>query len=216
MPGKKSHGKKTIKKIKNISEDENLEDHEDITKKSNKKSLKTIDEKSEDHDDIIKKSNKKSLKSIDENTDDELSDIELNEEEVPIESDDNDEIATSYSTNQILSTYVEKNRLENSFGSGKKIDPNTPIGSLKTVEIISYLIQVGTETLNPQLKSGALNLLRQLSGRRPYPLYGSKRGGFGRGFVRGRGRRGLSSRFPQNMHNIPNKSHISHDNLYES
>lgn len=74
------------------------------------------------------------------------------------------------------------------------IDPNTPIGKLKPNEILSYLIKLGGDTLNPQLKYGSIDLLNQLTGRRRrYQMYGSKRNdnGFNRnhgGFNRNDGR----------------------------
>jgi hypothetical protein len=48
----------------------------------------------------------------------------------------------------------------------KEINPRTPIGDLKIEDVLGFLIQTGAQTLNPQLKYGALNLLQQLTGRR--------------------------------------------------
>ena len=50
--------------------------------------------------------------------------------------------------------------------SYKVIDPETPIGELSIDEILSYLINLGKESLNPGLKMGALNLLRNLKGNK--------------------------------------------------
>lgn len=202
MPGRKSRDKKNPKNNKISTENENLENQEETTTRGTKK---------RPH---------KNKKDIEDSDVDELSELDIKDEDVTIESDDNDEIISSHAMSQITPLNTEINRQENI--SGKKIDPDTPIGSLKTIEIINYLIQVGTETLNPQLKSGAISLLRQLTGRRPYPTYGSKRGSFGRGFIpRGRGRsRGMPSRFikniPDHVVNSRQQSIDYQENLYDN
>lgn len=100
------------------------------------------------------------------NEEDELSDLDLDDNDLaePETNDDNDAI--------IDNSKIKKNERI-------LIDPKTQIGKLRPDEILSYLIQLGGETLNPQLKYGALNLLRQLSGKRRNNQMnsGSKRGG---------------------------------------
>lgn len=151
-----------------------------------KKSRKPKEEEIEDEiieEEIEEKPKKKTSKSkskknkkVDE--EDELSDLDVGDEvdediESGMDGDDNDEIVSSGKAKSIK---PEK----------KVIDPNTKIGSLKTDDILSYLIQIGTDTLNPRLRSGAINLLKELKGRRrrqpnfQKPMYG-------RGFSRGRG-----------------------------
>jgi hypothetical protein len=167
MPRGKKPQETNRRKNKKVEEEEEEEEEfmneeEEVPKKSsNKKSS------------AKGKSVKKSSKRVEPDDEDDLSDLDVEEEDTPaIESADND-------------TVVSQKRERT---PAKLIDPKTPIGELKTDEILSYLIQVGTQNLNPQLKYGALNLLRQLTGRRrpaSRPAYGSKsnrnnsnRGGF--------------------------------------
>lgn len=163
MPPRSKKGQDTTSRKKKKEIEEEVEDiindddeEEDETPKKSKK-------------ETSKSSKSKKSKKADED-EDELSELEgVDDEELPVESNENDEVATSQRS--------EKRPV-------KIIDPKTPIGSLKTDDILSYLIQVGTDTLNPQLKYGALNLLQQLTGRRRRPMYGSKSN---RGFPRGGG-----------------------------
>jgi len=102
---------------------------------------------------------------------DELSDLDLEEEDQTNNNNEtNDEIIDSSKNNQLRERKI--------------IDPKSQIGKLKPDEILSYLVQLGADTLNPQLKWGSLNLLKQLTGKRIYrpPLYGSKRNGPGNNF----------------------------------
>ncbi|XWV25918.1 hypothetical protein QJ857_gp1162 [Tupanvirus soda lake] len=189
MPrGKKSQETNTRKNKKIVEdeeqedenlEDEILEDEEESTPKK-KSSKKTAP-----------KNKPKKGKKADAEDEDELSDLDVDDEDdaPAIESAENDKIVSSQKH--------ERPPI-------KVIDPKTPIGNLKTDDVLSYLIQVGTETLNPQLKYGALNLLKQLTGRRrrhPPPTYGSKsnrnfnnRGGFSQ-----RGGRGGRNSGPRNQ-----------------
>ncbi|BCS83363.1 hypothetical protein QLL95_gp0760 [Cotonvirus japonicus] len=111
------------------------------------------------------KKDKKSKKSESEDDEDKLSDLDVEGIEVdddPIETSENDEIIKTPKKNN----YVKI-----------KIDPSTPIGELKVDEVLLYLQDKGEQTLNPQLKHGARNLLNQLLGRNPNRRFGSKRGG---------------------------------------
>jgi len=92
-------------------------------------------------------------------------------------------------------------RESRTFQPRRIVDPKTPIGQLNIEDILTHLIKVGSDTLNPQLKYGAINLINQLTGRRRTGgngLNGNKnnfqRGGFGaapNGFrARGRGGQG--------------------------
>ncbi|AEQ32667.1 hypothetical protein [Acanthamoeba polyphaga mimivirus] len=123
-----------------------------------------------------KKTTKKKSKKSESESEDDLSDIDVDAEDAPIESSENDEIIAS------------------KFKPVKEIKADAPIGSLGIDDILTYLIQEGEKTLNPQLKHGARDLLNLLKGRgknfRHAPRYGSKRGGYppSRGGYRGRGR----------------------------
>lgn len=164
-------GKKESNKKKKSKDVEDSEESEDI-----------LEEEEEDTPKKSKKSSKTDKKKKKETTDeDELSDLDVDEEDgndTAPDSGDNDEIVSS-----------KPKRVEKPI---KKIDPDIAIGSLKTDEILSFLIEKGHETLNPNLKYGALNLLKELTGKRRRQQYGSKRGGhnnYPRGFnSRGRGR----------------------------
>jgi hypothetical protein len=168
MPrGKKSQEPK--KKNKKVEEDEeNVEDEiiEEEEEETPKKSKKTVSKPGKA---------KKGKKEESEN-EDELSDLEVDEEDGnTIESTENDEVITAQRP------------------PIKIIDPKIPIGQLSIQDGLSYYVQVGTDTLNPQLKYGALNLLNQLTGRRRRPpqTFGSKRGGYNpRGGYVQRGGRG--------------------------
>lgn len=125
-------------------------------------SIDDIIEEDELEEATPKKASKKSKKSSkgkkkQEEEEDELSEIEVDDEDnaedednVPVETADND---------QVVSTQKQKTPI-------KKIDPKIPVGELKANEILSYLIQLGDDNLNPTLKRGALNLLLELTGRR--------------------------------------------------
>ena len=112
-----------------------------------------------------KKKAAKKVASDTEEEDDELSDLEVGE------TDENaqDEAFTSRPHQKT---------------PRKVIDPETPIGEVKTDDILSYLIQRGADSLNPQLKQGALDLLHRLTGRRRRPPMrnnqGNNQGNFGR------------------------------------
>jgi len=136
-------GKKNMddsKKKKKTSEDDIIDDDDGIIDDDtdNKRGKKTASRKG-----------KKSKKGDEE--EDELSDLEIDIENSnqTQENNDNDVIINGQRNIQ-----------------RKAIDPNAPIGELKTDDILGYLIERGNETLNPQLKFGAINLLNQLKGRR--------------------------------------------------
>ncbi|MEM3061961.1 MAG: hypothetical protein QW303_00245 [Nitrososphaerota archaeon] len=135
-------------------------------KEDSKKKNKKIKEK--DGDEVVEEDESvKSVKTPKKEDEDELSDLELVEED---------------------SNQIEEGPLESQKNQPTKvIDPKTPIGDLKTDDILTYLIQIGKDTLNPQLKFGAYDLLMQLTGRRrrypPPPRRQFLRGG--RGWHRG-------------------------------
>lgn len=150
------------------------------TKKKTKKSLYEEEEENEvvNEDDFPKKTVKKTTTKTSkskkvETTDDEdeLSDLPLDEENMPPETMEHDEVFT--------------NNKNYSFNGGK------PIESMKIDEIINYLINYGETQFNPELRDGAKNLLYRLrgggqrfnggGGRPPFhkqQFSGSKRGGF--------------------------------------
>lgn len=132
---------------------------EDLIKKSRGKKVKD-EEENEEEDEIIqinksvkRSGSKKSLsKKKKDDSEDELSDLELNDE------DDN-------------SGHV-KNEKNAMF---QKIDSSTPIEKLNINEILSYLYFKGEDSFNPKLKFGALNLMKDLTGKKRRS--GSKREG---------------------------------------
>lgn len=135
--------------------DKNVSDKQ-IEQKTSKKSTS---KKPSDKKTSTKKSSSKSSKKDED--EDSLSDID-----VDVEGDAQDEVV---STKPAQPEY-------------KIIDPKSRLCDLKPDAILSYLIKLGTDELNPQLKIGSLNLLKQLTGRRRRhpPMYGgggSKRGG---------------------------------------
>lgn len=139
------------RKTKKDEDDDIIEDAEEETPKPKKKSGSKRA--------APKKSNKKAkeAKEAKEDTgsdqddggdeDDELSDLDVND------TDDNAQ------DESLTSRPIQKT-------PKKVIDPETPVGDLKTEDILSYLIQRGADSLNPQLKHGALDLLHRLTGRR--------------------------------------------------
>ena len=161
MPrGKKAQEPTTKKRGKKVVEEEDVDDiiEEEEEQPSSKRSNKKQSVKSS-------KTSKRKKQESDE--EDELSDLDVDEDDCANESADNDEIVTTHKH--------ERQPI-------KLIDPKVPIGDLKIDEVLSYLIQLGNDTLNPQLKFGALNLKQQLIGRRrrpPQNFGGSKRNNFG-------------------------------------
>lgn len=199
MPrGKKNQEPTTTKRGKKVVEEEEDEDVEDLIdeeeappKKPNKKTPAKTTARG-----------KKSKKNVsEEEEEDDLSSIDVDEEDAPNESGE---------TEEVISTHKAEKPPH------KVIDPKTPIGQLKPVDILSYLIRVGIDDANPTLKYGALNLSKQLTGqRRRTPNYGSKgnrynqnnynqnnyRGGFRGG--RGGNVRGGMQRSMSRNHNMP-------------
>ena len=174
--GKRETTPKRNKKIveEEEEEEENIEDEIIEEEPPKRKSSKKV---------VVKgKNNKKGKKDEDE---DELSDLDVDEEDQPaIESAENDVVISS----QIHDRQPRK-----------MIDPKTPIGQLSIQDGLSYYIQLGEDSCNPQLKYGALNLLKQLTGRRRNgpQNFGSKsnHGGFvPRGGFQQRGGRGAGQR----------------------
>lgn len=106
----------------------------------------------------------------------------------------------------------EKNDTRRSWESYPKTDPKAAIGTLKTDEILKFLIDRGSESLNPRLKFGAISLLQDLTGQRRRG-HGSKRGGY-------RGNH-FGSSFPRRRYDgysNGSKSQLfasANDNLYE-
>ena len=161
------------------------------TSSRKKKGKKPVEDEYDDDDEIInevvpKKSKKvsdkkKSKKSRKDEPEDELSDIDIDNESGN-DLEGNDEVINGDS-------FSKRKQIPR-----KEIDPETPIGELKTEDILSYLINIGNDTLNPQLKFGSLDLLNQLTGRRRrQPMYGANRGNFnqrGRGYMGDGGGRG--------------------------
>lgn len=147
---KKKKSKDIIEEEVEEEEDEDLLEEEPV-KKSKKNSK------------VDKKKSKK--EAAPEESEDDLSDLDIEDDIAEgNDSGDNDEI---------ISHKSRKNEKERQ--PIKKIDPETPIGSLKIDEILSFLIQKGDESLNPQLKFGSLNLLKELTGKkRRGQMYGSK------------------------------------------
>ena len=182
-----------------------------------RKSKKVVEEEEEDvtSDEVIEepksgrktaskakpaKKGKKRVEDDDEDSD-ELSDLPVDDIEALEDSGDNDEVVTNNKPDR---------------PPRKIIDPKSRIGSLGIDDILAYLIQVGEQNMNPQLKYGAINLLGQLSGRRRRPpqqnfirrgTFGSPRGTYmqrgGGGGGRGGGRGGLVPlpRGPRNQGN---------------
>jgi len=136
------------KKTKKDEDDDIIDDAEEETPKPKKKSASKR---------AAPKKPSKKAKEVKEDTgsdqddggddDDELSDLDVND------TDDNAQ-DESFTSRPIQRT------------PKKVIDPETPVGDLKTEDILSYLIQRGADSLNPQLKHGALDLLHRLTGRR--------------------------------------------------
>ena len=148
---KKSESNK--KKVKKIEENDEVSDEEVQEEgEDEKKSKKT------------KKHSSKTKKVDDE--DDELSDLDVEAEEAVVESADQNDMVTSNQSN-----------FNNKF---RTIDPKSRLCDLKADAILNYLIQLGNDDLNPQLKYGALNLLKQLTGkRRNHPqMYGNQTHGY--------------------------------------
>lgn len=148
----------------------------------------------------IKKKNldkeKKNKKKVKED-DSEISDIDLDENEVnehqSNETNDNDD-----SSKQNEDEYENGNqhKIEQLY---EDVDPKSRLCDLRPDKILSYLIKLGNDTLNPQLKFGALNLLKTLQGRRRRrTAYGSKRGGGYQNPGRYPGRGRSISNYPQN------------------
>ena len=164
---KKSDESSSKKKSRKVVEDDVDEIEDEIIDDSPKKTRKAKENKP---------TTKKSSRKAKETDEDELSDIDVDEENSG-DTAENDEVIEGGPQRKPIQR--------------KDINPDTPIGELKTDDILSYLINVGTDTLNPQLKYGAIGLLNQLTGRRRrQPVYGSKSRNFGRGgyVQRGRGR----------------------------
>jgi len=194
--------------------------------KDSKKRNKTIEDEEleiESADDEPKKSkdmsrdkrNKKSKKvDSDSEQEDELSDLELDQQEASatnnvmendVDSIMNDTMDITDTTNMIEDRHRNTNSSQKSThqqkSQHKMIDATIPIGQLKTDEILSYLIQIGKRDLNPKLQSGALNLLKELTGRRRHPpKYGSKPNyhgynGYGQGPYPNHSGRGYNQRY---------------------
>lgn len=190
----------TNNKKKKQVEDEELEAEEleeEETKDSTKKNKKTIKQTK----DKKKKADAEEKEDAEEDPLTDLDAEEIDETAETGESGENDEVVSSHKQER---------------PPVKVIDPKTPIGTLKTDDILTYLIQVGADTLNPQLKFGALNLLQQLTGRRRRthpPSYGSKRGGYPRGFVQRGGRGGGRGFMPRIQ--PPARGQTEQNDLYE-
>lgn len=191
MPKSKKETSNSSKRRSKKEEDDEeqeveIEENESKKKSTSKKPSKTsAKSKKSDKSDKSDKPDKTGNDS-----EDDLSDLDVDEEVSQLEITDNDEVVVSQKPER---------------PPRKLIDPSTPIGQLNTQDILSYLIKIGEDNLNPQLRFGALNLLQQLTGGRRRPAYGSKSGrfeqnksqnqgppqGFGRGMnmaSRGRGR----------------------------
>lgn len=171
---------KVSRKVKKTTDDDDDDDNNDIIEENPNYRKKSVP--------IPKPKDKRNRRSAEDDQEDELSDINIDDEEDMRheETGDNDEVVSSQRTPRVR----------------KIIDPKTPIGSLRTDDVLSYLAQVGEDTLNPYLKRGALRLLGELTGRPRYPpqQYGSKRGSYNnqsqRGYAsnynsRGRGMGGM-------------------------
>ncbi len=143
------------KKVKKVEDDlEEVSDEEVQEEEDEKKSKKS-------------KNQKNKTKKVDDE-DEELSDLEVEAEDAVVESTDQNDMITSNQSN-----------FNNKF---KTIDPKSRLCDLKADAILNYLVQLGNNDLNPQLKYGALNLLRQLTGtgkRRNHPqMYGNQPHGY--------------------------------------
>lgn len=207
--------RKTKKKTDDDDSDDNIiEEIDSMKKKVNKKSIARPKGK---------KDKKIERQEQEQEEEDALSELDINDDDnEPVESAENDEV-------------VINNRLSRSLDRmpNKIIDSKIPIGSLKTDDILNYLmqtskdspnpqlvlnylIQIGKDTLNPQLRYGAINLLRQLTGRRRrYPQNGSKRNenynnnnSLNRSNSRGR------SRGPPSKNSQRSSLNNTHDDLY--
>jgi hypothetical protein len=189
LPVKKGKASKKVVEESEEEIDDEIIDEEPVVKKGSKKGAKTSAS-------TAKKSSKKAKPAKDEDDEDELSEIDIDDEDAPDEEEedqeeDHDEVVHSAAGH---GAHQERPPVPR-----KVIDPKTPIGQLNIEDVLGHLINVGTETLNPQLKYGAINLLNQLTGRRrPFRPNnnGNTRGGFqqrgpggngpnggGRGFV---------------------------------
>jgi hypothetical protein len=178
MPRGKKTRETTNKKNRKIEEEdeENIDeiiDEETPKKKSAKKASMVTSKTS-------KKGKKPEIKEDikEADSEDDLSDLDVDDEDT---LDDNDRPVESAENDTVVSSQKHERPPR------KIIDPKTPIGQLSIQDGLNYYIQLGEESCNPQLKFGALNLLKQLTGRRRRypPTFGSKtnrnfnpRGGF--------------------------------------
>lgn len=132
-----------------------------VKKVSDNKSRKAIEDEVDEilaESETVPKKTRKVQKKVKEPSEDEISEInefdnlDSDEEEEPpvVESSDNDSVVKQKPRQPFKKNLV---------------DPTTPIGELSIVDGLRYYIQLGESSCNPQLRQGALNLLRQLTGR---------------------------------------------------
>ncbi len=208
-------GKKSKKdEDQDIEDVENNEDVEELELENKKKSSRSSKSSKSSGSSKLSKSSKssrssktKKSKKTDNNTgdagedeEDELSDLDVHDDDMPAETNDQDEIVTFKPERPPI----------------KIIDPKSQIGKLKPEEILNYLIQYGTENTNPTLKVGAIILLKKITGKYRRPNNnGSKRNGPPRGFPRGGGRGGGGRGFnPRNQQRgqVPPQENLYDDN----
>ena len=171
---------------------------ESVSKKSKKH--EEVDEVDVDVDEVELVSKKTSKKSSKDKSS-KKKPIEVEDDLSELDIDDDDDIPAHESAEN--DTVVQTVQKEREKPVRKTIDPKTPIGELSIQDGLNYYIQLGDQTCNPSLKYGALNLLKDLTGRRrPGQNYGSKsnRNGNGgpqfnqRGGSQNRGRGGSQNR----------------------
>lgn len=165
---KKSKKEELEEDIEDIEELDDSEEPKKSSKKTSKPSGKTSSKssKSSRSGKMSKKKGRKNETDDEEDEEDELSDLPVDDDDIPAETNEQDEIITSKNDKQPY----------------KIIEPKTQIGKLKPVEILDYLIQYGTENTNQTLRSGAIILKKKITGKFKRSNFGSKRGAPPRGF----------------------------------
>lgn len=188
MPRTTKGSVKTIKKNKKTSKDIGKQNKKNKVENSISESdsehhikISTSDDNNDDYsdnndnneDNDIENTNIKKKNKVIKNKQDEISEMEFDDAGEPVNKKKNNTNRTKKIIDPIIQNDIDAedeiiyNRDEipkKQYPRYPQTDPTKPIGELNIEEILSYLIEQGRDSLNPKLKNGSLNLLRELKG----------------------------------------------------
>jgi len=189
-------------RTKQTSKHDSDDDDDDVIEEPVKVSKKKVNKEKEVKETKVKEKEKEKEKEVKKSS-----------KKVKDESDDEDDESNEFAIDTSnIPLETKKSRY----------DVNKPLGECTLMEVFDYLIELGTDNMNPQLRQGALDLKNTLQGKRPKPntfngntFNNNYRGGF-RGGRGGYNNQGNTVQANSNSNGVPQNPRNPQASFYGS